>query len=115
VVAVVVNTFSTKGRSKMTVADVFFGKSEERREAEQRLRYLEDHMMDLDPMEETSLPLHAKADANRVQILLTRMRVVQTTNEQNANRNFLATILCFLAILAVLKGGSILEVMKLIL
>ncbi len=99
----------------MTVADVFFGKSEDRREAETRLRYLEDHMMDLDPMEEASLPLHAKADANRVQILLSRLRVVQTTNEQNANRNYIATILCFLAIAVLLKGGSMMEVIKTIL
>jgi hypothetical protein len=93
----------------MTMADVFFGKSEERREAENRLRFLEDQLMDMDPAEEISLPVHAKADAQRVQVILSRMRVVQTTSEQNANRNFMATILCFIAIAAMIKGGAILE------
>lgn len=93
----------------MTVMDVFFGKSDDRRDAENELRRREDDMMRMDALEETSLPVHAKADAERLAVVLSRLRVVQTTSEQMSNRNLLATLISGVAVVAIIKGGGVWE------
>lgn len=93
----------------MAIVDVFFGKSEDRREAERELRQSEDKLMAMDPAEETSLPVHAKADSERLGVVLSRLRVVQATSKQHSDRNLVATIASGMILIAMVKGGSIAE------
>lgn len=91
----------------MGVLSTVFGKSQDLVYAERELRRREDHLMAMDPMEETSLPIHAKADAERLGVVLGRMRVVQATSEQNSNRNMLATLVTGIGVVLILKGGPL--------
>lgn len=93
----------------MTLTAVFFGKSEETRDAEKDLRQREDQFMALDPREGLDLGVHAHMDAQRTSVMLGRIRLVQTMNEQNSNRNLVATILSGIALVMVTKGSDIIE------
>lgn len=88
----------------MAVMDVFFGKTEERLEAERTLRQREDDLMAIDDRELLECPVHARADGTRLHVVLSRLRVIQTTGEQNSNRNLLATIIAGAIVVGIIKG-----------
>lgn len=93
----------------MALADVFFSKSDDQRDAEREMRRVEDDLMAIDDRELLECPVHARADARRLGVILGRVRLAQANFERNADRNFYATLLTGAALAAATKGQDIVQ------
>lgn len=93
----------------MAFTDVFFGKSEDQRDAEREMRRVEDDLMAIDPRELLECPIHAQADARRLGVILSRIRLTQVNTERSADRNFYTTLLTGAAIAAATKGQDLVQ------
>ena len=89
----------------MAFVDVFFGKTEDVREAESARRKAEDEMMSLDPRELNECPTHAQKDVQRLGVILSTQRLGQARQAQDSRRNMMTTVLSAVGVMAAIKGG----------
>ena len=71
---------------------MFFGKSEQEKNAELALTQAEDRLMAFDPREASDLGIHAGKESDRTQVIVARQRDSHAELTRKTDRNLTATL-----------------------